>query len=68
MWRNYFNPDVVWDTSASQMLMSGVYRGHEGDCFSVYDLRRGKVTSFRLYESRAAALKAAGLPPAGPRA
>ena len=98
------------------MLMSGVYRGHEGverffadwlavwedysvenreyidagdsvvlvfrqhgrgrgsgvpaerDFFSVYDLRRGKVTRFRLFESRAAALEAAGLPHAGPGA
>ncbi len=112
-WRSYFDPDVIWDTSASQMLMSGVYRGHEGverffadwlavwedytvenreyidagdsvvlvfrqhgrgrgsgvpterDFFSVYDLRRGKVTRFRLFESRAAALEAAGLPHAG---
>ena len=112
-WRSYFDPDVIWDTSESQMLMSGAYRGHEGverffvdwlavwedytvetreyidagesvvwvfrqrgrgkgsgvpterDFFSVYDLRRGKVTRFRLYESRAAALEAAGLPPTG---
>jgi ketosteroid isomerase-like protein len=29
-WREQFDPDVVWDTSASQMPAAGVYHGHEG--------------------------------------
>jgi len=29
-WRAHFDPDVVWDTSASQMPAAGVYHGHEG--------------------------------------
>jgi ketosteroid isomerase-like protein len=29
-WRNQFDPDVVWDTSASEMPSAGVYRGHQG--------------------------------------
>jgi ketosteroid isomerase-like protein len=29
-WREHFDPDVVWDTSASQMPAAGVYHGHEG--------------------------------------
>jgi ketosteroid isomerase-like protein len=29
-WREYFAPDVVWDTSASQMPGAGVYHGYEG--------------------------------------
>ena len=29
-WQPYFDPEAIWDTSASEMLMSGVYRGHEG--------------------------------------
>ncbi len=29
-WREHFDPDVVWDTSASQMPVAGVYRGHTG--------------------------------------
>jgi uncharacterized protein len=29
-WREHFDPDVVWDTSASQMPVAGVYRGHPG--------------------------------------
>jgi uncharacterized protein len=29
-WREHFDPDVVWDTSASQMPVAGVYHGHEG--------------------------------------
>jgi ketosteroid isomerase-like protein len=29
-WREYFDPDVVWDTSTSSMPSAGVYRGHEG--------------------------------------
>ena len=29
-WRHYFDPDVVWDTSASKMPQAGVYLGHEG--------------------------------------
>jgi uncharacterized protein len=30
LWRNYFDPDVVWDTSASQMPAAGIYHGHQG--------------------------------------
>jgi ketosteroid isomerase-like protein len=29
-WREYFDPDVVWDTSASNMPSAGVFHGHEG--------------------------------------
>ena len=29
-WRDYFDPDVVWDTSASEMPAAGIYHGHEG--------------------------------------
>ena len=29
-WRRYFDEDVVWDTSQSDLLLAGVYRGHEG--------------------------------------
>jgi uncharacterized protein len=29
-WRDYFDPDVVWDTSASNMPAAGIYHGHEG--------------------------------------
>jgi ketosteroid isomerase-like protein len=29
-WREHFHPDVVWDTSASQMPAAGVYQGREG--------------------------------------
>jgi ketosteroid isomerase-like protein len=29
-WRDYFDPDVVWDTSASGMPAAGIYHGHEG--------------------------------------
>jgi ketosteroid isomerase-like protein len=29
-WRHYFDPDVVWDTSASKMPQAGVYLGHQG--------------------------------------
>ena len=29
-WRNCFDPNVVWDTSASQMPAAGIYHGHEG--------------------------------------
>jgi len=108
-WREYFDPDVVWDTSASGLPSAGVFEGHqgverffrdwlgtwrdydiatreyldagdsvvvvfrqrgtgresgveiEGDFFGVYDLRESKVMRYRLYESREAALEAAGL-------
>ena len=108
-WRQHFAPDVVWDTSQSQLPAAGVYRGHEGieqfftdwlaigddyaiendefidagdsvvvvfrqrgrgkgsgahaerTFFGVYDLEAGKVTRFRLYESREEALEAVGL-------
>jgi uncharacterized protein len=29
-WREYFDPAVVWDTSASNLPAAGVYHGHEG--------------------------------------
>ena len=29
-WREYFDPDVVWDTSATKMPTAGVYYGHQG--------------------------------------
>jgi ketosteroid isomerase-like protein len=29
-WRDHFDPDVVWDTSASNMPSAGVYHGHQG--------------------------------------
>ena len=29
-WRDYFDPDVVWDISASKMPAAGIYHGHEG--------------------------------------
>jgi uncharacterized protein len=29
-WRDYFDPNVVWDTSASNMPSAGIYHGHEG--------------------------------------
>ena len=108
-WRDYFDPDVIWDTSASGMPSAGIYHGHQGierffgewlgtwrdhrmdtreyidagdsvivvfhqsgtgrgsgvqaerDFFGVYDLRDSMVVRFRQYESREAALEAAGL-------
>ena len=30
VWRESFDSDVVWDTSASNMPLAGVYHGHEG--------------------------------------
>src|ERR1041384_4025940 len=29
-WREHFDTDVVWDTSASGMPSAGVFRGHQG--------------------------------------
>jgi uncharacterized protein len=29
-WRAYFDPDVVWDASATNMPAAGVYHGHQG--------------------------------------
>jgi len=29
-WHEYFDPDVVWDTSATKMPTAGVYHGHQG--------------------------------------
>ena len=29
-WRDYFDPDVIWDTSASTMPAAGIYHGHQG--------------------------------------
>jgi FkbM family methyltransferase len=107
-WREYFDPDVVWDSSATDFPFAGVYHGHQGveqffrdwlptwrdlevatreyidagnsvvvvfrqtgtgrssgiriaqDFFGVYDLKDAKVVRFRQYESREAALEAAG--------
>jgi ketosteroid isomerase-like protein len=108
-WRAYFEPDVVWDTSASDWPTAGVLHGHEGveqffrdwlgtwtdyevefhefldagdsvvvvfrqsgtgresgihtdrEFFAIYDLERSKVVRYRMYDSRAEALEAAGL-------
>jgi uncharacterized protein len=108
-WRQYFHEDVVWDTSESDLLLAGMYRGHEGierffgdwlstwdefeiehlewieagdsvvvafrqrgrgkgsgividrDFFGVYDLKDGKVTRYKAFGSRDAALRAAGV-------
>jgi ketosteroid isomerase-like protein len=105
----YFDRDIVWDTSASGLPAAGIYHGHEGvrsffrdwlapwadyrieyrefidagdavvlvfwqagtgrgsgvrserDFFGVYDLEDSRVVRFRLFESRAQALEAAGL-------
>jgi ketosteroid isomerase-like protein len=45
-WREYFDPDVVWDTSASKMPAAGVYRGHEG----VERFFRDWLATWRDYE------------------
>ena len=29
-WREYFDPNVVFDTSATEMPFAGVYHGHQG--------------------------------------
>jgi uncharacterized protein len=29
-WREHFDPDVVWDTSASSMPSAGIFHGYEG--------------------------------------
>jgi uncharacterized protein len=29
-WREHFDTNVVWDTSASQLPAAGIYHGHEG--------------------------------------
>ena len=29
-WRDYFDPDVVWDTSATRMPSAAMYHGHQG--------------------------------------
>jgi uncharacterized protein len=29
-WREYFDPEIVWDTSASEMPAAGIYHGHAG--------------------------------------
>jgi uncharacterized protein len=29
-WREYFDPDLIWDASASGLPWAGVYRGHGG--------------------------------------
>jgi uncharacterized protein len=105
----YFDPDIVWDTSASGLPAASIYHGHEGvrrffrdwlapwknyeieyreyidagdavvtvfsqagtgrgsgirserDFFGVWELKDSKVVRFRLFESRAQALEAAGL-------
>ena len=108
-WREYFDADVVWDTSASDWPSAGVDRGHAGverffrdwlgtwkdfevvtreyldagdsvvvvfrqsgtgrgsgihierDFFAIYELSESKVVRYRMYDSRDAALEAAGL-------
>jgi uncharacterized protein len=108
-WREHFDPEVVWDTSASGMPSAGILHGHEGverffrdwlgtwhnyrlamrecldagdsvvvvfrqrgtgrgsgieserDFYGVYEMRRSQVVRFRLFASRAEALKAVGL-------
>jgi ketosteroid isomerase-like protein len=29
-WRDYFDPEVIWDTSASAMPSAGIHHGHQG--------------------------------------
>ena len=29
-WRDYFDPDVIWDTSETTMPAAGIYHGHQG--------------------------------------
>jgi ketosteroid isomerase-like protein len=29
-WREHFDPEVVWDTSATEMPSAGIYHGHDG--------------------------------------
>ena len=29
-WREHFDPDVVWDTSATEMPSAAIYHGHDG--------------------------------------
>ena len=29
-WRRYFHPDVIWDTSDSELLLAETYQGYEG--------------------------------------
>jgi ketosteroid isomerase-like protein len=29
-WHDHFDPDVIWDTSASRLPSAGIYRGHQG--------------------------------------
>jgi ketosteroid isomerase-like protein len=29
-WRKYFDPDVIWDTSASNLPSAGLFKGHQG--------------------------------------
>ena len=105
----YFDPDIVWDTSASGLPAASIYHGHEGvrrffrewlapwkdyeieyreyidgsdavvtvfrqagtgrgsgvrserDFFGVWELKDLKVVRFRLFQTRAQALQAAGL-------
>ena len=28
--RDYFHPEIIWDTSASGLPSAGVYHGHQG--------------------------------------
>lgn len=57
--RQYFDPEIVWDTSASGMPSAGIYHGLEG-------VRRfwcDWLEPWGDYETRGQALEAAGLKP-----
>jgi uncharacterized protein len=45
-WREYFDPDVVWDASGSGLPSAGVYRGHQG----VERFFRDWLAAWRDYE------------------
>jgi ketosteroid isomerase-like protein len=45
-WRDYFDPDVVWDTSASDWPTAGARHGHEG----VEQFFRDWLATWRDYE------------------
>jgi ketosteroid isomerase-like protein len=47
-WREHFDPNVVWDTSASQLPAASVYHGHRESSGSfVTGFRRGRTTRLR---------------------
>ena len=45
-WREYFDPDLIWDASASGLPQAGVYRGHDG----VEQFFRDWLGAWRDYE------------------